>query len=131
VSAKRAGHVLVVEDEVDLAVTCERLLRRLGYSVRRAASCEEGLSIMRVEPISLVITDLRLPDGNGIDVVSAARQSVTPAPVIVVTGFPSRASREAATAAGASAYLPKPFSTVELTSRVQLLCDAQGGGIAG
>ncbi len=124
------GHVLVVEDEVDLAVTCQRLLRRLGYSVVLAGSCEEGLSIMRAEPISLVITDLRLPDGDGIDLVSAARHGASPAPVIVVTGFPSRESREAAIAAGASFYLPKPFSTRELTSRVQELLGPHEGDLA-
>jgi DNA-binding response OmpR family regulator len=115
------GHVLVIDDEVDLAVTCERLLRRLGYSVVRAGSRAEGLSIIEAQPISLVITDLRLPDGSGIDVVFAARQSPTPPPVIVTTAFTSRATREAALAAGASVFLPKPFSAHELTSTVQRL----------
>jgi DNA-binding response OmpR family regulator len=126
VNARPSGHVLVVDDEVDMAVTCERLLRRLGYSVMRAGSRAEGVAIIEAEPIALVITDMRLPDGCGLDIVSAARESPMPPPVIVLTGFPSRHNRTAALSAGASVYIPKPFSTLELTSRVQELLAIPG-----
>jgi DNA-binding response OmpR family regulator len=111
--------VLVVDDETDLAVTCQRLLRRLGYEVTCAGSRGEGLALIERELPGLVISDLRLPDGSGIDLVFAARRTPTPVPVIVVTGFPSSASRAAALAAGAAAYLAKPFSAQALTSLVQ------------
>jgi DNA-binding response OmpR family regulator len=121
VSGASPARVLVIEDEVDLAVTCERLLRHLGYSVVRVGSHAEGLSVIQGQPISLVITDVRLPDGNGLDLIPVARLSPEPPPVIVVTGFTTRESREAALAAGASAYLPKPFSTTDLASHVRQL----------
>lgn len=123
------ARVLVIEDEVDLAVTCERLLRRLGYTVVRAGSRAEGLSIIEAQPVGLVITDVRLPDGSGLDIVSAARLSPAAPPVIVVTGFTTRTSREAALAAGANVYLPKPFSTADLASHVRQLLDARSGGL--
>jgi two-component system, NtrC family, response regulator HydG len=65
-----------------------------------------------------VIADLRLPDGDGLDLVRAARRTPTPTPAIVVTGFASRAARTAALAAGASAYLAKPFATSAFTALV-------------
>ena len=101
--------ILVVEDEVDLVVTYDRLLRREGYRVVTAASRSEGLRAIAATPPSLVISDLRLPDGNGLDIIRAARALVPPAPVIVVTAFVSRAARDAALASGATAFLAKPF----------------------
>ena len=130
-STGEPARVLVIEDEVDLAVTCERLLRHLGYAVVRAGSRSEGLSIIETGRISLVITDVQLPDGNGLDLVSAARLSPASPPVIVVTGFTTATTRRAALAAGASVYLPKPFSTAELTSHVEHLLRGSAGVTTG
>jgi CheY-like chemotaxis protein len=71
--------------------------------------------------VALVVSDLRLPDGDGLDVVRAARAAPVPARAIVVTGFPSAESRQAAMAAGASAFVVKPFSAsglAQVVSRV-------------
>ena len=113
------GLVLVVDDEADLRVTYERLLRRQGYRVVCADSRRQGLFLLGSEPVVLVVSDLRLPDGDGLDVVRAARTA--PVPAIVITGFPSAESRQAAMAAGASAFVVKPFSAsglAQVVSRV-------------
>jgi two-component system, repressor protein LuxO len=101
--------ILVVEDEPDLAVTYDRLLRREGYRVVTAGSQVEGLKVIEAAPPALVIADLRLPDGDGLDIVRAARAHTPQIPVIVVTAFASRAARDAARASGASAFIAKPF----------------------
>jgi CheY-like chemotaxis protein len=111
--------VLVVEDEADLVATYERLLRRHGYRVVSAGSREAALAALKAELPDLLISDLRLPDGDGLDVVRAARALPTPTPVIVVSGFASNDSRAAALAAGASAVLTKPFSTEAFTKLIQ------------
>ena len=103
------NRILVVEDEADLVVTYDRLLRREGYRVVTAASLAEGLKAIESSPPALVISDLRLPDGDGLGIIRAARSLDPPAPVIVVTAFASRAARDAALASGASAFLAKPF----------------------
>lgn len=103
------NRILVVEDERDLAVTYDRLLRREGYRVVTAGSQVEGLKAIEAAPPALVIADLRLPDGDGLDIVRAARARTPQIPVIVVTAFASRAARDAARASGASAFLAKPF----------------------
>jgi DNA-binding NtrC family response regulator len=108
--------VLVIEDEPDLAATCQRLLAHLGYRVLCATSRGEALALIEAEPLALVISDVRLPDGTGIDCVAAAREHDTPA--IVVTGFHSVAARRAAADAGAAGYLQKPFSASALASLV-------------
>jgi len=109
-----AGLVLVVDDEADLRVTYERLLRRQGYRVVCADSRRQGLSVLSSEPVALVVSDLRLSDGDGLDVVRAARTSPVPTPAIVVTGFPSAESRQAAMDAGASVFVVKPFTASDL-----------------
>ncbi len=103
------NRILVVEDEADLAVTYDRLLRRQGYRVVTAASRGEGLKAIESAPPALVIADLRLPDGDGLDIIRAAHARDPQVPVIVVTAFASRAARDAALASGASAFLAKPF----------------------
>src|SRR5262245_9402863 len=110
--------ILLVEDETDLLATYERLLRRSGYRIRSTSTCREGLHIIEREPLALVVTDLRLPDGDGIELGRAARRAPTPTPAIVVTGFTSEASHVRALAAGASGYLAKPFGASAFTSLV-------------
>jgi CheY-like chemotaxis protein len=65
------------------------LLWRQGYDVITATSRAAGLAALAGEPIDLVISDLRLPDGDGLDVIRAATSARHPMPVIVVTGYPS------------------------------------------
>jgi DNA-binding response OmpR family regulator len=103
--------ILVVDDEADLVTTYERLLRRRGHRVLSAGTCRGGLAVIEAHALSLVIADLRLPDGDGLDVVRAARALSTPLPVLVATGLASRTARQAALAAGATAFLAKPFAT--------------------
>ncbi len=103
------NRILVVENEPDLAVTYDRLLRREGYRVMTAGSRIEALKTLESAPPALVIADLRMPDGDGLDIIRAACASTPRIPVIVVTAFASRAARDAARASGASAFLAKPF----------------------
>lgn len=112
--------VLVVDDEDDFLVTYERLLRRQGYEVITKASRASALAWLAggAHP-SLVIADLRLPDGDGLDVVRAARDVLRPPAVIVVTGFQSEELRKAALAAGATAFFAKPFLASALLATVR------------
>jgi len=126
--AAPAAKILVVDDEADFTATYERLLRRRGYGVVSAGSRGAGLAALAGGGLSLVIADLRLPDGDGLDLVRAARAGARPVPVIVVTGFASEASRQASLAAGASAYLAKPFSTPAFVALVEKTLGATSPG---
>jgi DNA-binding response OmpR family regulator len=121
--------ILVVDDEADLVTTYERLLHRQGYRVLSAGTCRAGLAVIQAEPLGLVVADLRLPDGDGLDVVRAARALPRPLPVLVASGLASRTARQAALAAGASAFLAKPFGTEAFIRLVDelLLTTRQGG----
>lgn len=120
------GRVLVVDDESDFLATYERLLRREGFEVVTATSCAAGLAALASETPVLVISDLRLPDGDGLDVVRAARLA-SPVPVIVVTGYPSDETRRAALAAGATTFLAKPFAAAMLLAAIRSSLDGSDG----
>jgi DNA-binding response OmpR family regulator len=111
--------VLVVDDEADFLATYERLLRREGYEVVTVTSRAAGLAALAGEPPHLVISDLRLPDGDGLDVVRAAHGGRDPLPVIVVTGYPSAENRRAALAAGATMFVAKPFAAAMLLAAIR------------
>jgi two-component system response regulator PilR (NtrC family) len=111
--------VLVVDDEGDFLATYERLLRRNGFHVIVATTRADGVAAVVRERPHLVISDLRLPDGSGLDVVRAARSMPEPPSVIVVTGYPSAETRQAALAAGATTFLAKPFAAAGLLAAVR------------
>jgi DNA-binding response OmpR family regulator len=119
--------VLVVDDEADFLATYERLLRREGFDVLTVTSRAAGLAALAAEMPHLVISDLRLPDGDGLDIVRAASSAHNPAPVIVVTGYPSDQTRRAALAAGATTFLAKPFGAAALLTAIRSTVDGDVG----
>jgi DNA-binding NtrC family response regulator len=102
--------VLVVDDETDLAESCARVLRRRGYRVLTASSWAAGREALMTASPGLLVSDVRLPDGDGLALVREAGTFIPPVPAIVISGYPSEASRAAARNAGAIDFLPKPFS---------------------
>jgi len=118
--------VLVVDDEADFLATYERLLRREGYEVVTVTSRAAGLAALAGEPPHLVISDLRLPDGDGLDVVRAAHAARDPLPVIVVTGYSSDETRRAALAAGATTFVAKPFAAAVLLAAIRSSMNGTG-----
>ena len=117
------SYVLIVEDEPDMVKTYERLLRRYGYRVESVGSRQAGLTALEADPPALLISDVRLPDGDGLDVVRRARALPAPPSIIVVTGFSVGPTRDAALAAGATAFVSKPFSTEHFMQLIQSLLD--------
>ena len=111
--------ILLVDDEEDLVATYERILLRKGYPVISAHTLNDGLAVIERRPLKLLVTDVRLPDGNGLDLVRVGRQQLNPIPALVVTGFASQAGRTAALDAGAANYLAKPFGVSTFTALVE------------
>ena len=110
--------ILVVDDERDLAVTCERLLKRGGWHVTTVGSCDAALRALEAGgPPALAIIDRMLPDGDGLDVLKAVRAHGTPA--IVISGLTSAANRAQALQGGAAGFLAKPFSARDFLELVQ------------
>ena len=113
--------ILVVDDEEDFLETYRRVFTRHGFRVVVAGSRAAALAALALEPFALVIADLRLPDGDGIDVVRRARATARPTPAIVVSGLTSNTACAAAFEAGAADVIAKPFQVAVLAARVKEL----------
>ena len=115
---RKAPRVLVVDDDPGLAEVIELLLSREGYAVERAGSVRGALeSVAGAEP-DLVITDLKLPDGTGLDLIARLRADRPELPVIMITSYSSLESAIGALRAGAVDYLIKPFDNEEFLHSV-------------
>ncbi len=100
--------LLVVDDEPDLRTLYELTLLREGYDVEAAGSVEEALEALKARSYSAVITDMRLPDGTGLDILRWLAQCDRGEKAIVITAYGSAENAVEALRAGAYDYLTKP-----------------------
>jgi signal transduction histidine kinase len=110
--------VLVVDDEESVVVTIKAILQLDGYNVATTTSGVEARSMVRDVEYDLVLTDLRLEDGDGLDVLKAVRESYPETVTIMLTGYASLESAIQALRAGAYDYLVKPSEVEELRATV-------------
>jgi two-component system, NtrC family, response regulator PilR len=100
--------LLVIDDEPDLRTLYELTLLREGYEVETAGSVEEAQLMLRDRTYSAVITDMRLPDGSGLDVLARLEADARREKAIVITAYGSSENAVEALKAGAFDYLTKP-----------------------
>lgn len=100
--------LLLVDDDAAFLGRLERAMARRGFEVRIAGSVAEGLAAVAERPPAYAVVDLRLEDGNGLDVVSALHQKRAEARAIVLTGYGNIATAVTAVKLGAMDYLSKP-----------------------
>jgi two-component system, NtrC family, response regulator PilR len=110
--------LLVVDDEPDLCTLYELTLLREGYDVETAGSLEEALLHLRDRSYSAVITDMRLPDGSGLDLLAKLEQGGRGEKAIVITAYGSAENAVEALKAGAYDYLTKPVDLRQFRSVV-------------
>ncbi len=111
--------VLVVDDEPDLLELLELTLSRMGLDTERAATVAEAVALLERESFDLCLTDMRLPDGEGLRVVEHINQHGLDVPVAVITAFGSAENAVAALKAGAFDYLAKPVALEQLRALVK------------
>jgi DNA-binding NtrC family response regulator len=111
--------VLVIDDDPGLAEVIGMLLDREGYAAERAGTVSAGLQRVRESDVDLVVTDLRLPDGTGLDAIRAIRARRPEVPIIMITSYSSIESAIGALRAGAVDYIIKPFDNDEFLHAVR------------
>jgi len=111
--------VLVIDDEPDLLELLELTLSRMGLDTIRAESVAEAIRLLDREPFDLCLTDMRLPDGEGLRVVEHINQKGLDVPVAVITAYGSAENAVAALKAGAFDYLAKPVALEQLRALVK------------
>ncbi|MGH8310074.1 MAG: response regulator, partial [Steroidobacteraceae bacterium] len=111
--------VLVVEDEPALRDALERFLRSRGYLVHTAAEGGAALRELRSQQYALLLSDVRLPDAYGVELVDSALAHDPDLAVIMLTGYPDAAVKTAAYEHGAMDYLTKPVPLDELEQAIE------------
>ncbi|HTN47972.1 MAG TPA: sigma-54 dependent transcriptional regulator [Burkholderiaceae bacterium] len=112
-AARRSPAVLVVDDEADLRELLALTLVRLGLDVDTAESVSSARALLARNRYSLCLTDMRLPDGTGLELVREVAQAAGP-PIAVITAYGSAENAVAALKAGAFDYLTKPVDLDQL-----------------
>jgi DNA-binding response OmpR family regulator len=115
--------ILIADDEPNIVVSLEYLLKREGYTVSIARDGDEALAAIRRERPELVLLDVMMPGKSGFDVLQALRadDSTRGVRVLLLTARGRDTDVAKGTALGADAYVTKPFSTRELVARVREL----------
>jgi DNA-binding response OmpR family regulator len=114
-------HVLVVEDEPNIAMYVKRGLEEAGYAVDLAATGPEAIDWVHMVPFDLIVLDVMLPGMNGLEVCRTLRSSGVRVPILMLTARDTVDDRVAGLDSGADDYLVKPFAIKELLARLRAL----------
>ena len=116
-------HILVAEDDRDIAELISHYLKKAGWSTHVAPAGDQALAYARNHPVDVVILDLMLPGMGGLDVCQALRadRATAGVPIIMLTARTEEADRVKGLDLGADDYVAKPFSPNELVARIRAL----------
>ncbi len=117
-SPSQQATLLVVDDSADTREMIQRKLTGAGYRVLCAPGVAAASELLDGQPVDLVITDLKMPGGSGLDLVRHVRENLPDTEIMMITGYPSVDSAVAAVKGGAEEYLAKPFTDAELLGAV-------------
>ncbi|MCX7944209.1 MAG: sigma-54 dependent transcriptional regulator [Deltaproteobacteria bacterium] len=110
--------ILVIDDSPETLEMIERILKPKGYKILLTTNGEDGIKILRSEPIDLVITDLKMPGITGLDLLRFISENFKDIQSIVITGYPSIDTAVLSIKSGAEEFLPKPFTDEELLDAI-------------
>ena len=122
-----AKSILVVEDEPNIVLSLQFLMKKAGFDVRVARDGEEALTAVRERAPDLILLDVMIPKRDGYDVCQTIRANADwkSVYIIMLTAKGREVEREKGLALGADDYITKPFSTQEVVERVrELLAEA-------
>lgn len=108
------ANILIVDDELVICKSCEKIFRRAGHSVTYATSGKEAIQLLPSQEFDVIFTDLKMIDIGGMEVLQTVRQKYPETIVIVITGYATIASAVETMRSGAFDFLPKPFTPTEL-----------------
>ncbi|MDA8090146.1 MAG: response regulator [Nitrospiraceae bacterium] len=102
--------ILVVDDDPVVGLSCKRILGAEGYTVNTVTLGQEAIRRLNSEEVDILISDIRLPDINGIEVLGEARLIQPKTDVVMITGYPTLEDAKEAIRLGAFEFLEKPFT---------------------
>src|SRR5271169_1523093 len=112
------GRILIIDDEEIIRESCRRVIEPAGYEVRTAKEGREGLQLLNAGRVDLVLTDLKMPDIDGIEVLIKIKENWPDTQVIIMTGYGTVNTAVRAMKMGVFDYIEKPFSPDDLLALV-------------
>ncbi len=116
-----SANILTVDDSASIRMTTKIALTNAGYQVTEAVDGADGLAKAKSDPFDLIVTDLNMPNMNGLEMIEALRQSPahTGVPIIFLTTESDADMKARAKAAGATGWVTKPFDPENLVKIVR------------
>ena len=114
--------VLIVDDDKLICWALERALKKNGYSVCVSLSGEDARELLKIKDFDLVVTDLRMPEIDGLEVIEEVRRCCPSTRTVLMSAFGTEMAIKRATEKGAY-YLEKPFKVEEFVEKLQWLFD--------
>lgn len=111
-------NILIVDDSLEMLEVVRRHLNALNYYTFQATNVNDAIEILKITSIDLLITDLQMPEIDGMKLVNYTAEHYPEIPVLVITGYPSVSGAIEAVQSGVLDYLVKPFTQEELQSAV-------------
>lgn len=108
------ANILVVDDEAAIRYSVSKTLQRVGYTVREAANGEEALDVLKGSWFDVVLTDIRMPGIDGVELVRRIKDADPDTVVILMTAYPNLSTAVEALRLGAHDYLIKPSSSQDI-----------------
>ena len=120
-----SASILVADDEPNIVLSLEFLLKQAGFRVRTVADCEAALAAIAEEPPNLVLLDVMIPGRDGYAVCQEIRSNPAwrDVRIIMLTAKGGEIQREKGLSLGADEYVTKPFSTRELVERIRRMLE--------
>jgi signal transduction histidine kinase len=113
------SRILVIDDEIGIRKGCRRVLEPAGYSIDSAASFREGLNKIKQEQFDLILLDVMMPDGRGVDLLAPIHDQDPETVAVVITGYATVEMAVETIKRGAYDFIAKPFTTDLLLTTVQ------------
>ena len=116
---REQASILIIDDDPIVRESHETALKAKGYDVDLATNGKEAIAKSKAKLYNLALVDLRLPDMDGIELLTTMREAVPKMVKIIITGYPSMQNAIEAVNRGADAYIVKPYSMEDLLRKVQ------------
>jgi DNA-binding response OmpR family regulator/predicted regulator of Ras-like GTPase activity (Roadblock/LC7/MglB family) len=121
--------ILLVDDEPNVVKSCARMLELEGFSVQGVTNGAEAIDLYQSEGFDLVLTDLKMPDVDGLNVLTAVREHDPRAAVVIFTAYGTKESVVEALRLGAREFLEKPLDAKTLVATVRRILDQGDGAV--
>ena len=120
------GKILVLDDDPIVTLSCKRILGAEGYSISTVEKGEDALNQLAKEDYDLFISDVKLPDIDGITVLREAKVIKPKTDVVIITGYPNLEDAKESTRLGAHEYIEKPFTPAFMLNVARKIFDTRG-----